>query len=211
MIKSKPHYWLECDQAECTVKSTDGGEYGAWSDLAGALDEAQDSDNFVVLDNGHHYCAEHGAAYRCSPCGDTSDTELPEFDGERMCPSCADIRRHVLAGRICRLCWNAGTAVVDEDGQGWCTRCRHGRAPTHAKPAPVLPRTWSSYRISWGPGRKRTKSVRMKRACSGCGRTLGDVHPHEMAIAINRGPLPDTTRECGCADAALPARHAASA
>ena len=39
-------------------------------------------------------------------------------------------------------------------------------------------------------------TIRMKRACNGCGQRLGDVTDAEMARAVNGLPLPDVRREC---------------
>lgn len=39
-------------------------------------------------------------------------------------------------------------------------------------------------------------TIRMKRACNGCGRQLGDVTDQEMARGINGLPLPDVRKEC---------------
>lgn len=46
----------------------------------------------------------------------------------------------------------------------------------------------------WTPSTATT--VKMKRACNGCGRQLGDVTEQEMARGINGLPLPDVRREC---------------
>jgi hypothetical protein len=39
-------------------------------------------------------------------------------------------------------------------------------------------------------------TIKMKRACNGCGERLGDVTEEEMARGINGLPLPDVRREC---------------
>lgn len=41
-----------------------------------------------------------------------------------------------------------------------------------------------------------SKTIKMKRACNGCGELLGDVTEQEMAAGINGRPLPDVRREC---------------
>ena len=46
----------------------------------------------------------------------------------------------------------------------------------------------------WTPDTSTT--IKMKRACNGCGQRLGDVTDQEMARAINGLPLPDVRREC---------------
>lgn len=51
-VKSEPYYWLECDG--CGARSTAGGEYSAWSDVCGALEEAECLDWVEV--GGAHYC-----------------------------------------------------------------------------------------------------------------------------------------------------------
>jgi hypothetical protein len=57
-VKSAPYYWLECDHEGCGNKSTEGGEFTAWSDEDGAVQEAYDSEWFVS-DDGKHYCDGH--------------------------------------------------------------------------------------------------------------------------------------------------------
>lgn len=39
-------------------------------------------------------------------------------------------------------------------------------------------------------------TIKMKRACNGCGERLGDITDEEMTAAINGRPLPDVRREC---------------
>ncbi|MFI1535500.1 hypothetical protein [Streptomyces anandii] len=39
-------------------------------------------------------------------------------------------------------------------------------------------------------------TIKMKRACNGCGQQIGDVTDQEMARGINGLPLPDVRREC---------------
>lgn len=51
----------------------------------------------------------------------------------------------------------------------------------------------------WTEDRRKadgSTTVKMKRACNGCGHRLGDVTDQEMARAINGLPLPDVRREC---------------
>lgn len=43
---------------------------------------------------------------------------------------------------------------------------------------------------------RKTTTIKMKRACNGCGTRLGDVTDQEMARGINGLPLPDVRREC---------------
>lgn len=50
----------------------------------------------------------------------------------------------------------------------------------------------------WTPKRRTATgtTITMKRACNGCGLSLGDVADEEMAAAIDGQPLPDVTGEC---------------
>ena len=51
----------------------------------------------------------------------------------------------------------------------------------------------------WTPDRTNadgSTTIKMKRACNGCGERLGDVTDDEMARGINGLPLPDVRREC---------------
>ena len=202
MIKSRLYFWIVCDVEGCAVRSTDDSDYGAHENEDYALEEAAEADWAILGER--HLCPEHSTPYRCVQCGDVSDHELPMTDGERMCPLCVRIAGHVAAGLICQVCWVEPTVSIGADGKGWCWRHRHGREDSTARPAPILPRSWTSTSITWtrGPNRTTSKRITMKRACSGCHRRLGDAHDHEIAIAMNRGSLPDTTRECGCATSA---------
>ena len=60
-LKSRPFYWLECDEPDCGVKSTEGGEYDAWSNSYQAFDDADSSDWLIIGDA--HYCYEHSAKH----------------------------------------------------------------------------------------------------------------------------------------------------
>ena len=72
-------------------------------------------------------------------------------------------------------------------------------------------------RIEWrylpgvGPTRPSTddarrpdggRTLKLKRACNGCGRVLGDVTDDEVNRAMNGRALPDVRSECGCGGAA---------
>lgn len=58
-VKSAPYYWLECDEPDCGNISTEGSDYTAWSDLDGAIAEADGSDWLLLGDK--HYCDGHAA------------------------------------------------------------------------------------------------------------------------------------------------------
>lgn len=60
-IKSKPFYWLECDEPECGNKSTDGDEYDAWADESQAIECAYNAD-WLILE-GEHYCDGHASKH----------------------------------------------------------------------------------------------------------------------------------------------------
>lgn len=50
-----------------------------------------------------------------------------------------------------------------------------------------------------------TTTIKLKRACNGCGQQLGDITDQEMTAAINSRPLPDVRRECpACGPTAPP-------
>lgn len=73
-LKSEPFYWLICDT--CGVKSTEGGDYGAWSDAQTAVEDAENSD-WWTNDPWEHFCPEH------VPC-DGSDN-CPAFNHTEGC------------------------------------------------------------------------------------------------------------------------------
>ncbi|NEA52348.1 hypothetical protein [Streptomyces sp. SID10815] len=51
-----------------------------------------------------------------------------------------------------------------------------------------------------------SRTIKTKRACNGCGISLGDISDDEWTAAINGRPLPDVRRECpSCAPTAPPA------
>lgn len=52
-LKSEPYYWYECD--DCSIKSTEGGDFAAWSDKDGAWSEADCSD-WLETPEGKHLC-----------------------------------------------------------------------------------------------------------------------------------------------------------
>jgi hypothetical protein len=62
----------------------------------------------------------------------------------------------------------------------------------HTTPTEQQPRTHTPDRIN--PDGSTT--IKMKRACNGCGQHLGDVTEQEMACGINGLPLPDVRKEC---------------
>jgi hypothetical protein len=48
-------------------------------------------------------------------------------------------------------------------------------------------------------------TIKLKRACNGCGQHIGDITDLEMTAAIEGQPLPDVRRECpACAPTAPP-------
>lgn len=73
--------------------------------------------------------------------------------------------------------------------------------PREATETPANPAT-----RPWTPDTSTT--IKMKRACNGCGTRLGDVTDAEMARAINGLPLPDVRRECPPWDRATERDHA---
>lgn len=63
-VKSEPYYWLECDGVNkdgtpCGRKSTENGDFSAWSDMDGAEAEADCSDWDITSTPGKHYCPFH--------------------------------------------------------------------------------------------------------------------------------------------------------
>ncbi|MFC8038737.1 hypothetical protein ACFUOZ_05235 [Paenarthrobacter sp. NPDC057355] len=69
-IRESSYYWLECDT--CTEKSTEGGDFGAWSEVSQAIDEATNGD-WWIGDDGQHYCFDH--APRCITCKDMLESD----------------------------------------------------------------------------------------------------------------------------------------
>lgn len=61
-IEQAPYYWLRCDHEDCTAKSTQGSEFTAWADINGAIEDAEAGD-WLVTDDGKHYCEEHAVIY----------------------------------------------------------------------------------------------------------------------------------------------------
>lgn len=54
---------------------------------------------------------------------------------------------------------------------------------------------------AWTPDdvRPTGRTIHVKRACTTCGRLLGDPTDAELDLAVAGVPLPDVTDECGCA------------
>jgi hypothetical protein len=65
-VKSKPFYWLECD--ECAHSSQDDGDYSAWAHESTAIDEANDSG--WLIEDGRHLCESCVFELRCPECGE---------------------------------------------------------------------------------------------------------------------------------------------
>lgn len=80
-IKSKPFYWLECDEPGCGNKSTDGDEYDAWADESQAVDCAGNAE-WLILD-GKHYCDGHATKH--------DPTLKEDCDGSSACDSLAHV------------------------------------------------------------------------------------------------------------------------
>lgn len=55
-----------------------------------------------------------------------------------------------------------------------------------------MPRTHTPDRVNTNG----SKTIKMQRACNGCGQILGDVTDEEMQAGINGRPLPDVRQEC---------------
>lgn len=64
-IKSEPYYWLECDELDCTNISTESSEHTAWSDINGAIEQADGAEWLIVGDR--HYCDGHAANHDEQP------------------------------------------------------------------------------------------------------------------------------------------------
>lgn len=80
-VKSKPYYWVECDEPGCGVTTGDLGDYSAWSDAGQAEDMWRDGDNQEI--DGRHYCYDHRKP-QCSGCG-----KAGPVDDNDECSECA--------------------------------------------------------------------------------------------------------------------------
>lgn len=78
VVKSKPYYWIECD--ECGASSGEIGDFAAWSDSGAAIDEAVSAEWFIG-DDGEHKC--YSCAPKCAECGYV-------LDSDRTCSSSVD-------------------------------------------------------------------------------------------------------------------------
>lgn len=83
-LKSRPYYWVECD--ECESSAQEDSDYTAWSDQGDAIDFATD-DGWLMFDkplaNGkQHFCQECQRPYICDGCGESREPDSP-------CASCA--------------------------------------------------------------------------------------------------------------------------
>lgn len=57
-VGSAPYFWLVCDQPGCDRKSTEGGEFTAWSEEDQAVEEAFNID-WTITSDGNHFCDLH--------------------------------------------------------------------------------------------------------------------------------------------------------
>jgi hypothetical protein len=61
-IKSEPYYWVECDWEGCGLSASEGGDYSAWKQPDGAVEDAAAGDWLTVTSadgTERHYCNEH--------------------------------------------------------------------------------------------------------------------------------------------------------
>ncbi|HET9893743.1 MAG TPA: DUF4326 domain-containing protein [Streptosporangiaceae bacterium] len=83
----------------------------------------------------------------------------------------------------------------DLDGFDLACYCPVDGEPCHAD---ALLR-WAAGFRAWTPdladGHSR-RTVRVKRACNGCGELIGDITGYEITAAMNGGALPDVRAEC---------------
>lgn len=88
-LKSEPYYWLECDG--CGAKSTECGEYGAYSDPSGAQDDAEGND--WSERDGKDYCADCPVPW-CRECERDITPDNPRCDPDGKdtwgCAGCCD-------------------------------------------------------------------------------------------------------------------------
>jgi len=82
-LKSAPYYWLECDQ--CGVKSTDEGEFAAWSDSGTAFDNARDDE--WTTDGERDHCPNCPSITKCEQCGSPAG-ELAGRERDDHCEKC---------------------------------------------------------------------------------------------------------------------------
>lgn len=83
-IKSKPYYWVVCDEPGCDATSSDLGDFSAWGDEADAIDEAADWDWEVQVD-GKDYCEDH-RRHRCEDC--RVEITREQYDEHELCDEC---------------------------------------------------------------------------------------------------------------------------
>ena len=90
-IKSKPYYWLECD--DCGRKSTQDSDYAAWADVSQARDDAV-YDGDWLNDGPIDWCGECRDKHACRECNKVTDNL--KFEDETapgywpMCPDCRE-------------------------------------------------------------------------------------------------------------------------
>lgn len=92
-VKPVTYYDVACDEPDCKVDTGYDGEYTAWSDEAGALEDWTNQDG-IILDDGRTFCEKHGDQYLCRECGGISATVREVGGGpRRICAECRDAER----------------------------------------------------------------------------------------------------------------------
>lgn len=79
--QSAPYFWLVCDG--CGERSTEGGDFSAWSDHGAAADEALDR-GWQINDEGD-FC-EDCRRPMCAGCGEHNATT--EYAEDTWCDEC---------------------------------------------------------------------------------------------------------------------------
>jgi hypothetical protein len=87
-VKSKPFYWLECD--DCGLKSTEGGDAAAWIDVESARLEAAEWDGQWWCTDEHDWCGTCRDKHVCRECDTIRDglTSLEDDGYWPVCPDC---------------------------------------------------------------------------------------------------------------------------
>lgn len=119
----------------------------------------------------------------CDECGFTESGEYMVSEEQTKAE-----RLEVARAHLRKRGWQC-----DEDGD-FCRE--HASSPVEETPAAAAPRTFTPDVVTVNADGRKHTTGKMKRACNGCGRHIGDVTDQEMACGVNVLPLPDVRREC---------------
>lgn len=99
-VREVAYYEVACDHEGCGVTTGDKGDYSAWSDRDGAVEDWEGSEGWVSKDGARAFCEEHRPP-SCAECGETEGLiEKQGTGGDLWCAEHVPCEIHVNRRRI---------------------------------------------------------------------------------------------------------------